>query len=94
VDGWIKSVAPSDRLRSWFGHEPAKWTEFQRRYFAELDHKPETWELLSEAARRGNITLVYGARDREHNNAIALQRYLERRLTGERRAKPAKLVGA
>lgn len=80
VEGWIKAVSPSNELRRWFGHDPGKWKEFQRRYFAEMDKKPETWQPLLEAARAGEITLVFSARDEEHNNAVALKRYLEKRL--------------
>ncbi len=80
VRSWIKAVSPSNELRHWFGHEPAKWKEFQRRFFAELDQKPETWQPLLEAAREGDITLVFSARDEEHNNAVALKSYLEKRL--------------
>ena len=84
VKSWVKTVSPSNELRHWFGHEPAKWKEFQRRYFAELDQKPETWQPLLEAAQEGDLTLVFSARDEEHNNAVALKSYLEKRL----KAKP------
>jgi uncharacterized protein YeaO (DUF488 family) len=77
LDGWLKDVAPSDALRRWFGHEPAKWEEFRRRYLAELDSEPESWRPLLQAARRGNVTLLYSARNTEHNNAVALKSYLE-----------------
>ncbi len=73
---WCKDAAPSTGLRRWFGHEPERWEEFQRRYFAELDEHPEAWLPLLEAAREGTITLVYGARDIERNQAVALARYL------------------
>jgi len=76
LDGWLKEVAPSDTLRRWFGHDPKKWEEFRRRYFVELDGRPEAWRLILEAARRGKVTLLYGARDTEHNNAVALGAYL------------------
>ncbi|MCL4561468.1 MAG: DUF488 domain-containing protein [Chloroflexi bacterium] len=77
MDGWIRDVAPSDELRHWFGHEPERWAEFQRRYFAELDEKPQSWQPLLDAARQGDVTLLYGAQDEEHNNAVALKIYLE-----------------
>lgn len=80
VKAWIKDVSPSNELREWFGHEPAKWKMFQRRYFAELNKKPDSWQPLLEAARKGKVTLVYSARDEEHNNAVALRSYLEKRL--------------
>lgn len=80
LDGWLKDVAPSDALRRWFSHDPNKWPEFRRRYFAELDKHPEAWEPVRNAARRGRVTLVYSSHDTEHNNAVALQAYLRDRM--------------
>ena len=77
LDAWLKDVAPSAALRRWFGHDPAKWEAFQRRYFAELDDKSETLQPLIEATQRGDVTLLYSARDTAHNNAVALKLYLE-----------------
>ncbi len=77
---WLKDVAPSNELRQWFNHEPAKWKEFQRRYRAELDAKPETWRPLLEAPCHGNLTLLFSAHDEEHNNAVVLKTYLNERL--------------
>jgi len=77
IEACLKEVAPSADLRRWFNHDPAKWQEFRRNYFAELDAHPNAWAPLLDAARRGPVTLVYGARDPEHNNAIALASYLE-----------------
>jgi uncharacterized protein YeaO (DUF488 family) len=77
MDGWLKDAAPSDELRRWFSHDPAKWDEFRRRYYAELEGKPDVLQPLREAARQGNVTLLYSARDTEHNNAVALKEYLE-----------------
>jgi uncharacterized protein YeaO (DUF488 family) len=77
-NGWLKDVAPSNELCKWFGHDPARWDEFQRHYFAELDAEPEAWQPILKVARRGNVTLLYGARDTEHNNAVALKEYLEK----------------
>ena len=82
LDAWLKEVAPSDGLRRWFGHDPAKWDEFQRRYRAELDENPNAWKQLLDVARQGNVTLLYSASDTEHNNAIVLKDYLAERLTG------------
>ena len=82
LDDWLKDVAPSAALRRWFAHEPAKWEEFQRRYWAELDARPEVWQPLLQAARRGAVTLLYSARDTEHNNALALKAYLEEKAWG------------
>jgi len=77
LDGWLKDVAPSDALRRWFAHDPAKWDEFQRRYRAELDAHPEAWQPILEAARQGDVTLLYSARDTQRNSAVALKAYLE-----------------
>lgn len=76
MDSWLKDVAPSAELRRWYSHDPAKWKEFQRRYWQELDANHEIWEPLREAVHRGNVTLLYSARDTEHNNALALKVYL------------------
>jgi uncharacterized protein YeaO (DUF488 family) len=80
LDGWLKDVAPSNTLRKWFGHEPAKWPEFRRRYKAELEEQPQSWQPLAAAARKGRVTLLFGARDTEHNNAVALKSFLEKRV--------------
>jgi uncharacterized protein YeaO (DUF488 family) len=80
LDDWLKDVGPSTELRRWFGHEPEKWDEFRRRYFAELDSRPEAWEPLRDAADAGDITLLYSSHDAEHNNAVALREYLTARL--------------
>lgn len=80
LDGWAKEVAPSDGLRRWFGHDPKKWQEFRRRYFAELDSERAVWEPILRAARRGDVTLLYSARETERNNAVALRDYLTAKL--------------
>lgn len=85
LDDWLKDVAPSTELRRWFSHDPAKWTEFQRRYRAELDAQPQTWVPLVDAARHGAVTLVYSSRDREHNNAVVLRDYLTEHTSGRRK---------
>src|SRR5436305_448575 len=72
MDAWLRDVAPSNALRRWFGHEPAKWKEFRRRYSAELDAKLESLQPILEAMRQGDVTLLYSAHDKEHNNAVAL----------------------
>lgn len=81
LDEWLKEVAPSDGLRKWFGHDPEKWEEFQRRYHAELDRKPHAWRPLLAAAAAGTVTLLFAARDDARNNAVALKSYLEKRAT-------------
>lgn len=80
MKAWLKEVAPSPRLRSWFAHDPAKWQEFQKRYRAELESNPDAWKPLLEAARRGDVTLLYSARDTEHNSALLLKSFLEERI--------------
>lgn len=81
LDGWLKEVAPSDELRRWFNHDPKKWSVFQRRYRGELDMNPEGWQTLLKVANEGDLTLIYGARDREQNNAVVLKAYLEEQMT-------------
>jgi uncharacterized protein YeaO (DUF488 family) len=80
VDGWQKEAGPSAPLRKWFSHDPRKWTEFQHRYFAELENNPEASEPIRDAARHATVTLLYSSHDTEHNNAIALKRFLEAKL--------------
>jgi uncharacterized protein YeaO (DUF488 family) len=80
MDGWIKDVAPSNELRHWFGHDPAKWEEFRRRYTAELKEHPGVWQPLLAEARHRAVTLLYSAHDEEHNNAIVLKSFLEEML--------------
>jgi uncharacterized protein YeaO (DUF488 family) len=79
VKSWLKDVAPSAGLRKWFSHDPAKWDQFRRRYFDELKANPDTWQPILQAARRGTVTLVYSSHDTEHNNAVALQEFFQRR---------------
>lgn len=79
LDAWIKDLAPSTRLRTWFAHDPAKWPEFERRYARELDARADVVADFVDAYGRAKVTLLFGARDVVHNNAVALQAYLERR---------------
>ena len=76
MDAWLKEAAPSTELRQWFAHDPDKWEEFRRRYFAELDGHPQAWQPLIAAASEGDVTLLYSSRDQQHNNAVALRDYL------------------
>lgn len=80
LDGWLKDVAPSSVLRKWFGHEPERWPEFRKRYLAELRENSDAWQPLLDAARRGELTLLYSVRDTERNSAIVLRDFLDSRL--------------
>jgi uncharacterized protein YeaO (DUF488 family) len=87
VDAWLKDVGPSTDLRKWFGHDPEKWDEFRRRYFRELASQPEAWQPIVSAARRGRVTLVYSSHDTQHNNAVALQEFLRKKVRRPARSK-------
>jgi uncharacterized protein YeaO (DUF488 family) len=80
IAAWCKDAAPSNELRHWFNHDPAKWKDFQRRYRAELTASPVAWQPLLDAAKQGDVTLLYSAHDAEHNNAQVLKAYLEEKL--------------
>jgi uncharacterized protein YeaO (DUF488 family) len=72
----MKDIAPSPALRKWFGHDPARWTEFRRRYVREIRHQGELLDELRRLARQGRVTLVYAARDEDHNDAVVLRTLL------------------
>lgn len=78
LDGWLKDVAPSDALRRWYGHAPARWAEFRRRYKAELAEKGDRLDDLRERLTRGNVTLLFAARDEARNSAVVLKAVLEK----------------
>jgi uncharacterized protein YeaO (DUF488 family) len=78
VDIWLKEIAPSTELRKWFHHDPEKWTEFKKRYLLELKRRKEQIELLKKQLGKGTVTLVYGAKDEEHNEALVLKELLTR----------------
>ena len=78
VNLWLKEIAPSTELRKWFGHDPDKWKRFRGRYETEIRHKDNLVKVLKSKAKRRTVTLVYGARDEEHNEALVLKQYLER----------------
>ena len=80
IDEWYRSAAPSAEPRKWFGHDPSRWPKFKKRYFAELEVHPENWQPLIDKMGKGKTTLVYGARDTEHNDAAALKEFLEAKL--------------
>ncbi len=81
---WLKEIAPSSELRRWFGHDPARWTEFGRRYRTELGHNRAAVERLLDVAGRGRVTLLYGAHDAAHNHALVLSEYIREYLTKAR----------
>ena len=89
---WLKDVAPSTELRKWFGHDPKKWEDFQRRYRVELKEHQAVLGSILEAARRGTVTLLYSSHDTEHNNAVVLRDYLQRKLGSDRQSKRSKLA--
>jgi uncharacterized protein YeaO (DUF488 family) len=78
IDRWMKDIAPSTELRQWFGHDPERWQEFRRRYARELRQHATTIDELHELAQHKTVTLVFGARDEEHNDAVALREVLLR----------------
>jgi len=84
MDAWAKEAAPSNELRKWFSHDPERWTEFQRKYLAELKTRPDAWQSVLQAARRGAVTLLYSSHDTEHNNAVALKRFLDKKLQAKK----------
>jgi uncharacterized protein YeaO (DUF488 family) len=78
LDLWLKDVAPSTELRKWFGHDPDRWIEFRQRYLKELRQNTDMIKLLKRKAKEGTITLIYAARDEEHNGALVLKQFLQR----------------
>ena len=76
LDEWLKEVAPSADLRKWFGHDPSRWREFQRRYRAELRAHTEELDRIRQLAKAGHVTLIYSAHDEHHNDAVVLQNVL------------------
>ena len=79
IDEWLKEIAPSNELRQWFAHDPSKWKEFKKRYDRELTEKKPLVEALRRQAKQGTITLLFSAKDAEHNNAVALRELISGR---------------
>ena len=79
IDLWLKEIAPTTELRQWFGHDPDKWQRFRGRYETEIRHNTDLLQRLEHEAREGTITLIYGARDEKHTEALVLKQMLERR---------------
>jgi len=78
VDLWLKEIAPSTELRKWFGHDPDKWKSFRGRYETEIRHNADLIKVLMDNAKKGTVTLVYGARDEKRNEALLLKQFLEK----------------
>ena len=78
VDLWLPDIAPSTELRKWFAHDPDKWKRFRARYQTEIRNNPDLITVLKQKAREGTITLIYGARDEKHNEALVLKQFLEK----------------
>jgi uncharacterized protein YeaO (DUF488 family) len=76
IDDWLKELSPSNELRKWFGHDPAKWQEFKEKYKQELEGKGEVLEKLINDTKQGTVTFLYSAKDTEHNNAVVLKEFL------------------
>lgn len=79
IDLWSKEIAPSTELRKRFDHDPKNWRSFRGRYQTELKHHPEQLATIRSKAKEGTVTLIYGARDQEHNEAVVLKQFLEKR---------------
>jgi uncharacterized protein YeaO (DUF488 family) len=93
LDGWIREAAPTTALRRWFGHDPAKWLRFRTRYFRELSARPDSWKPIAALAKRRTVTLLFSSHDEDHNNAVALREYLQRKIrrsAAARRPVPAR----
>ena len=81
IDLWLKEIAPSKELRNWFGHDPERWPDFKVRFFLELEEKKDLVDQIIEKARTNDIVLLYSAKDENHNNAVALKEYIEKKTT-------------
>jgi uncharacterized protein YeaO (DUF488 family) len=80
VDLWLKEISPSNELRKWYGHDPAKWAEFKKRYFQEIKERREEFDLLREKAGEGTVTFLFSSQEEKLNNAAALKEFVERKL--------------
>jgi len=85
IEAWTKEAAPSNELRHWYHHDSSQWDEFCRRYFSELEKNPTSWTRLLEAARKGNVTLLYSSKHLEQNNAVALKEFLNEKLKAKKK---------
>ncbi len=89
IDEWLKELAPSSDLRKWFGHDSDKWDEFKKRYIKELKGREEIVDAIADAARKGTVSLLFGAKEERFNNAAALKEYIEARMNAAERKKAA-----
>jgi len=80
IDEWLREAAPSTELRKWYGHDPAKWSEFKERYWKELDKKQDIVSKLAKESQEKKVTFVFAAKEQQYNNAVALKEYIETRL--------------
>lgn len=80
MDLWLKEIAPSNELRKWFGHDPAKWEEFKKRFFQELDQKTDLVDQIISKAKESDLVFLYAAKDEKHNNAVALKEFVEAKM--------------
>ena len=80
IDEWLKDVAPSTELREWYSHDPAKWTEFKKRYWEELEAKKDLVLRLAKESKENKVTFVFGSKEEKLNNANALKEYIETKL--------------
>lgn len=85
VDSWFREIAPSDQLRRWYSHDPEKWGEFKERYRQELESNKSMLLQLQDWATRGDVTILYAAKDEAHNNAVALKELLEETMRKRKR---------
>lgn len=80
LDLWLKEIGPSNELRKWFGHDPDKWSEFKDKFFQELDKKKDLTDQVAAKAKEGDVILLFGAKNEEYNNAVALKEYIDTRM--------------
>ena len=93
IDLWLRDIGPSTELRKWFNHDPARWTEFQRRYYAELKEKATLLATIKKHAKTKPVTLLYSAKDEQHNQAVALRSFLLKRTTSRKPISKAERKG-
>ena len=78
IDLWLKDIAPSNELRKWFGHDPKKWSQFRTKYNKELKNKDKELNIIKQRLKKSTVTLLFGAKDKDHNQAIVIQNYIQK----------------